>query len=198
MRLLIRRLNFHVKELVYRNIEGKKVLILFVLTNLVYGFMLLLSIPKVMRFSGGMKLFDLMPMGYSVDYAGSLLEKLGLEGRNAYLLNQIPVDFIYPFLFGLTYCLLIAYLLNRLHGLKAENFYLCLLPVIAGVLDYMENLGIVNLLVAYPDLSDTSVHIAAFFTVMKSLLSTISFSVLIVILILLVIRKLFPKKKFSY
>lgn len=198
MRLLMRRLNFHVKELVYSNIEGGKVLILFVLTNLVYGFMLLVSIPKVMQFSDGMKLFDLMPMGYSVEYAGSLLENLGTEGRNAYLYNQLPVDFIYPFLFGVTYCLLIAYLLNRLNSLKAEYFYLSLLPVLAGMLDYMENLGIVNLLVSYPNFSDASVHIAAFFTVMKSLFSTVSFSVLIVIVILLLFKKLYPKNKISY
>jgi hypothetical protein len=194
MRLLVRRLNFHVKELVYRNIGGKKVLILFVLTNLVYGFMLLVSIPRVMRFAGKVKLFDLMPTGYSVDDAGSLLEKLGPDGRNAYLYNQIPVDFIYPFLFGITYCLLIAYLLNRLKSLKAEYFYLCLLPVVAGMFDYFENLAIVNLLVSYPDFSDAAVHIAAFFTVMKSLLTTISFSVLIVAIILLVFRKISPDK----
>lgn len=197
MRLLLRRLDFHIKELVYRNIDGVRVLILFVLTNLVYAFMLLVSIPKVMHFSGGTKLFDLMPMGYSAQYAGSLLENLGPEGRSVYLFNQIPVDLIYPFLFAISYCLLTAYLLKRLHSLKAEYFYLCLLPVMAGMLDYMENLGIVNMLLSYPVLSDAAVHIAAFFTVMKSLVSTISFSVLIVLIILLAIRKVFPKKRFS-
>jgi hypothetical protein len=90
--------------------------------------------------------------------------------------------------------LLIAYLLNRLKSLKAEYFYLCLLPVVAGMFDYFENLAIVNLLVSYPDFSDAAVHIAAFFTVMKSLLTTISFSVLIVAILLLVFRKISPNK----
>ena len=194
MRLLIRRLNFYIKELVYRNIEGKKVLFLFLLTNLVYGFMLLISIPKVLSFSGGMKIFDLMPTGYEPEYAHALLDQLGVAGRNAYLYNQIPVDLIYPFLFGITYCLLLAYLLNRLNSLKAEHFYLCLLPLGAGLFDYLENIGIINLLVSYPHLSDASIQITAFFTVFKSLLSTISFSILIVLLLMLGIKKLMRKK----
>jgi len=127
MHLLIRRLDFHIKELIYRNIEGKKVLFLLILTNLVYGFMLLITIPKVMTYSGGMKIFDMMPMGSEPEYGSLLLEKLGIAGRNAYLYNQIPVDLIYPFLFGITYCLLLAYLFNQLHHLTTETFYLCIL-----------------------------------------------------------------------
>jgi len=189
MRLLVKRLNFHIKELVYRNIEGRKVLILFILTNLVYGFMLLVSIPKVLHFSGGMKIFDMMPMGYDPEYARLLVEQLGVEGRNAYLYNQIPIDLIYPFLFGITYCLLIAYFLNKLNSLKEQYFYLCLLPLLAGFFDYFENFSIVNLLISYPYLSDAAIELASFFTVFKSLLSTISFSVLLVILVMVVIKK---------
>lgn len=194
MRLLVRRLNFHIKELVYRNIEGRKVLILFVLTNLVYGFMFLKSIPKVMSFSGGMKIFDLMPMGYDPEYTASLLENLGVAGRNAYLYIHIPVDFIYPFLCGITYCLLLAYLLNKLNSLKAEYFYLCLLPLMAGIFDYLENFGIINMLVSYPHLSIPAIQIASFFTVLKSLLSTISFIVLFVLLVMFGYKKILQKK----
>ena len=194
MRLLIRRLNFHIKELVYRNIEGKKILFLFILTNLVYGFMLLVTIPNVMGFSSGMKIFDLMPMGYDTKYAGLLLDKLSVAGRSAYLYNQIPVDMIYPFLFGITYCLLIANLLNQIHHLKAESFYLCILPILAGLFDYLENLGIINLLVTYPKLSASAVQITSFFTVLKSLLTTISFIVLIVVLVVYGFKKIVQKK----
>ena len=195
MRLLIRRLNFHMKELVYRNIEGKKVLFLFILTSLVYGFMLLVTIPEVLRFSGEMKIFDLMPMGYEPEYAGKLLEKLDVEGRNAYLYNQIPVDFIYPFLFGITYCLVLAYFLNKLDSLKTQYFYLCLLPVMAGLFDYLENFGIVNMLISYPHFSAAAVQITSFFTVFKSLLSTLCFSVIIVVMVMVGLRKLLRKKQ---
>lgn len=194
MGLLIRKLNLHIKELVFNNIEGNKVLFLFILTNLIYGFMLLITIPKVMGFTSEMKIFDFMPMGYEFEYAGLLLEKLGIEGRNAYLYTQLPVDLIYPFLFGITYCLLLAYLLNQLNSLKAESFYLCILPLMAGIFDYLENFSIINLLISYPHLSIPAIQIASFFTVLKSLLSTISFIVLFVALVMVGYKKIYKKK----
>jgi len=200
MRLLIRRLNFHIKELVYRNIEGRKVLVLFVLTNLVYVFMLLVTIPKVLSFSGEMKIFDLMPMGYESEYARSLLEKLGAEGREAYLYFQIPVDLIYPCLFGITYCLILAYFLDKLNSLNKQYFYLCLIPLLAGLFDYLENFGIINLLISYPILTNASIQLTSFFTVFKSLLSTISFTLLIVIFGMYGLKTLwrkYPKSRFE-
>lgn len=182
------------KERIYRNIEGKKVLLLFIVTNIVYGFMLLVSIPKVMSYSGGMKLFDMKPMGYGPEYALPLLEKLGEEGRHAYLYYQIPLDLIYPFLFGITYCLLIAYLLNQLNTLKDEPFYLCIIPIMAGLFDYFENFGIIDMLVSYPHLAEGKIQTATFFTVIKSLFSTVTFTLLGGLLVVLGYKKLFVKK----
>ena len=48
-----------------------------------------------MAFSGGMKLLDMMPLGYDMDYINTLFETLGEKGRDIYLYNQIPVDMIY-------------------------------------------------------------------------------------------------------
>lgn len=194
MESFIQKVKFQTKELVYRNIKGKKVLILFVITNLVYAFMLMVTIPMVMNFSDGMKLFDMMPMGYDPSYAVSLLEKLGVEGRNAYLYRQIPVDLIYPFLFAISYGVLLGYLLNKVNGLKNNYFYLCLVPVFAGFFDYMENFGIVNMILSYPDLWVPAIHLTNFFTIMKSLLSTINFSVLIVLLIIFGVKKIISKR----
>lgn len=182
------------KEGIYRHIEKKKVLLLFILTNVVYVFMLTVSIPKVMSYSGGMKLFDMMPMGYDPEYAYALLEKLGAGGRNAYLYYQIPIDLVYPFLFGITYCLLMAYLLDKLDRFKSETYYLCILPLFAGLFDYLENFGIIDMLVHYPQLTDKVIQTATFFTVLKSLFSTISFTVVIGLLVILGLKKLFRKK----
>lgn len=161
---------------------------------MVYVFMLTVTIPWVMGFSGGMRLFDMMPMGYDPEYALLLLDKLGEAGRRVYLYNQIPVDLLYPLLFGLTYCLLTAWFLNKLNILKAEAFYLCLLPLLAGLFDYLENFSIIKMLISYPYLTDTVLQTGAFFTVFKSLFSTISFTVLIVLMITYMYRKLSMKK----
>jgi len=170
-------------NLIARNIAGKKVLGLFILTNIVYAFMLIVPIPKTMEFSGGMKLLDMMPTGYDLNYVSELFSSLGENGRDSYLSNQIPVDMIYPFLFGLSYCLLLAYFLNKLNKLNSPYTYLCLLPIIAGIADYLENFGIIALLKSYPELSELVVKTTNSFTLVKSISTSIFFVVLIIILI---------------
>lgn len=93
------------KKIINNNLAGTKVLVLFALTNIVYAFMLIITIPKTMRFSNGMKLLVMMPTGYDFEYINTLFDTLGEKGREVYLYNQIPVDMIYPFLFGISYCL---------------------------------------------------------------------------------------------
>ncbi len=176
-----------------KNLSGKKVLGLFILTNLVYLFMLLVTIPKTMGFANRMKLLDMLPMGYSHDYANKLFNTLGEDGREIYLTNQIPVDMIYPLLFGLTYSLLLAYFLKKLNKLKSPLTYLSLLPIIAGIADYLENIGIITMLKSYPDLAETTVIVTNTFSVIKSTTTSIFFIVLVVILVVLGIRSV--KKK---
>ena len=173
------------KKLITNNLSGPKVLILFILTNAVYVFMLAVTIPKVMEFAGGMKLLDMMPTGYDTEYVRELFSSLGAEGRRVYLFNQIPVDMVYPFLFGISYCLLMAYLVIKIDKLSSPLFYLCLLPVIAGLADYSENLGIIVMLNNYPELSSVSITATNIFSIVKSILTSVAFVVLIIFLIIL-------------
>ncbi|MFK5878847.1 MAG: hypothetical protein QM478_05050 [Flavobacteriaceae bacterium] len=179
-------------KFIEKNISGKKVLGLFILTNVVYLFMLTVTIPKTMEFSNGMKLLDMMPTGYDLNYVSELFNYLGENGRETYLTSQIPVDMIYPLLFGLSYCLLFGYFLKKLNKLTSPYLYLCLLPVIAGISDYLENIGIIVMLNNYPDLTETTVNVTNIFTVLKSISTSIFFITLIVILIILGIK--FVKK----
>ena len=107
---------------------GKKVLILFIIANILYAIMLLITIPKTMSFSNGMRLLDMMPAGYDPTYITSLFETLGNNGRESYLYSQIPIDMIYPFFFAIGYCLLLAYFLKKLNKFNSALFYLCFLP----------------------------------------------------------------------
>jgi len=152
--------------------------------------MLFVTIPKTVAYSGGMKLLDMMPQGYDSEYVNELFSQLGAEGREAYLYNQIPVDMIYPLLFGITYSLLIGYFLKKLDKLNTHFFYLCLIPMIAGVADYLENIGIITMLYDYPDLSITQINITNFFTLIKSLSTTLFFLILITIIIIVGIKRL--------
>ena len=182
------------KEQIEKHIKGKKVLLLFLLTNLVYAFMLIITIPKVMTFSNGLKLLDMLPTGYDSEYITTLFETLGDNGRYVYLYNQIPIDMIYPLLFGISYCLISAYFLNKLNKLKSPFFYLCLLPLIAGLFDYLENIGIITMLINYPNNSQNLMKITNSFTVIKSITTTVYFLSLIVILFIVGIKTLNRKK----
>jgi hypothetical protein len=182
------------KELIYRNIKGKKVLLLFILTNIIYISMLAITIPYVMKFSNGMKLLDMMPMGYNAEYVNSLMNTLGEHGRDAYLYFQLPLDMIYPFIFGISYCLIFAYFLNKLGKLKSPLIYFCLLPLIAGIFDYLENIGIITILSNFPNHSNLSIILTNYSTLTKSAFTTIYFVLLIITIVIFGIRTISSKK----
>ncbi|MCF6287667.1 MAG: hypothetical protein L3J53_00330 [Proteobacteria bacterium] len=182
------------RTIINRHLTGKKVLLLFVLTNFVYAFMLILTIPKTMVFSNGMQLLDMLPLGYDLEYIQKLFNTLGENGREIYLYNQIPVDMIYPFFFGISYCLLIAYFLKKFNKLNSAFFYLCFLPIIAGLADYLENFGIITMLNNYPNISQTSAITTNIFSIVKSMTTTVLFITLIITLLMLGIQ-LYARKK---
>ena len=183
------------RQIFKNHIHGKKILITFIITNLVYFSMLFLTIPSVMEYAHGMDLFDMMPAGYSVEYAQTLLTTLGPDGRSAYMNIQLPVDMIYPFLFGLTYSLILAYFLSKLHWIEKPIFFTVLLPLAAGMFDYAENIGIFLMLRAYPDFPVTIAAWTNSFTIIKSVLSTLSFTVLLTLLVIILIRSIKLKMK---
>jgi len=173
------------KKLITNNIQGWKVLLFFILANVVYAYMLLISIPKVMSYSNGMKILDMMPGGYDAIFVNTLFNTLGETGRRVYLYLQIPADMIYPLLFGISYTLLLAYFLKKLNKHNTGLFYLCLLPIVAGIADYLENIGIIIMLKHYPGLSDNQIMFTNLFTLIKSTFTTIYFIILILVLIIL-------------
>ncbi len=177
------------KLLLNRLLNWKVLLILFLATNLVYATMLLKTIPAVMTHSEGMKLLDMMPMGYNSDYVNTLFSALGESGRSIYLSTQIPLDMVYPFLFAISYSLIILHLLRKFTSINQSIFYLSWIPIIAGISDYLENVGIISMLSSYPDLSSFQTSGTNVFTIIKSLSTTVYFvSLLIILLALLFLR----------
>ncbi len=186
-----------IRKIIDTNLSGKKVLLLFLLTNIVYAVMLTVTIPKTMTFSNGLKLLDMMPLGYDLEYINMLFETLGENGRQVYLTNQLPVDMIYPFLFGISYCLLIGFFLKKLNKLDSFFFYLCFLPLIAGIADYIENFGIFTMLYNFPDFSPFTAKVTNVFSVVKSMTTTVFFIALIITLLMLGISKIKERRKTS-
>ena len=159
--------------------SGKVALTFFMLTNVVYGAILGYSIPHVLSFSPDAILFDMSPMGYSFDQAVALLQALGVDGRNAYLAVQLPIDFVYPGLFAVSYAVLLTWVFKNFTDQGSKLYWLACVPVLAGLFDYLENVCIIMMINAFPDLSEGLVSVASGFTIFKSVLTTLFFVILI-------------------
>jgi hypothetical protein len=174
-----------IKKLISDHATGKKTIIFFVIANIFYAAMLMITIPKIMEFSGGLKIPDMMPRGYDANHINSLFSALESEGRAYYLYRQIPLDMVYPALFAISYSLIMAFFLKKLNRLNSFLFITCLLPLIAGLADYAENLGIIMMLDSYPKISQLLISTTSVFSFIKSISTTIYFISLIMVLIVL-------------
>jgi len=184
-------------EFIKKYASGKNVILLFSLNMLVYLTILFYSIPKVVAAAPEMKLFDVSPSGYTREDAISLLTAIGPEGRDLYLSLQLPLDFIYPGLFIISYPMLLAWLLKKTYGSESKVYYALFLPIIAGLFDYAENVLIVMILNAYPDPGSGLVTAASFATLVKSILSSIFFTLLSLSLIQAIWNSIFKKQTAS-
>ena len=159
---------------------GKVVLAYIVPAIVVYFIMLLYTIPQVSAYAQGIAIFDILPSGYSFEYAIKLLDALGSEGREVYLYRQLPLDFIYPGLFAISCCLLLSWIFLKTQKTNSKIFYLCSIPIAAGLFDYFENVLIINILTSYPNVSEFTVSFASVITITKSTLTMIFFLILII------------------
>lgn len=183
------------RSMINKNLKGNIIIPLFLLAGIIYAIMMTITIPKVMSFSDGMKILDMMPTGYNVAYVETLLKTLGEEGRYVYLYNQIPLDMIYPLLFGVSCCLILALVIKKLGKSEGSLFYLCFLPLFAALFDYCENIGIIALLIEYPGHSEIMAKITNVFSILKSSITTLFILVLIVLLIITGMKKLFTSRE---
>ena len=169
---------------------GKIVIIFFVITQVIGGTLLFGTIPDLKNYSDGFEIFDLLLTGYSQEYAKELLDALGTNGRQIYLYRQIPVDMVYPFMFAISYSLLLTYFFKRTFQANNKINHLSILPVFAGMFDYLENICIAMMLYIYPSFSYTVAKVSSMFTILKSVFTTFVFILLITGIIKLIFRKL--------
>lgn len=121
----------------------------------------------------GLLPFDMRPGGYSPEQAYALLNALGVDGSHYYLTRQIPVDLMYPALMALT-------LVSILKWLEAQNVARTLtkvgvwLSIGAAAADYLENAGILMMILNWPEQSIYLVHAASTASIAKAGLTTLA------------------------
>ena len=171
------------KNLLSANIKSRNILLLFLATMTIYVIMLVITIPKLMMFSEGKEILDMMPAGYNKAYVTELMTRLSVDGRFYYLTRQLPLDFIYPGLFAYTYALIFIFFLRKIgkHGTSWK--FIAYLPVLAGLADYFENICIISILKSFPNVSPILVQFSSTASVVKASSTTIYFISLTILLI---------------
>jgi hypothetical protein len=169
----------------FNQATGKNTLFFFILANVVYAYMLTISIPEVMAFANGMALPDMLPTGYSLSYLQALFNELGEKGMDIYLYKQLLADTFYPMFFGISYCLVWFFFLKKLKKYPVALNWIAYFPFLAGTFDYFENIGIYLMLKQHTSITQNLAVFTSSFTIIKSTFTTLYFVALIVLLLLL-------------
>ncbi len=129
---------------------------------------------------------------YSAEDLYRTARDFGSEGRAYYIRSRFTFDIVWPLAYGVFLWASIAYF-GR--GLKHTIIrYMILLPILAVILDYMENPGASLVMFMYPDRVPVLPSIVAFFTMSKWLTIGASFIVLVSLIICNIITLLQPKQ----
>lgn len=140
----------------------------------VYLLMINVTLDHIQAVTGQVP-FDMRPFGYGSADAAALLDALGEEGREYYLGRQIPLDTLYPAMLALTLIAALSWFGRRMPNSKLVRVGI-FLSVGAALFDYFENLGIVAMILSWPDLSVQLVYAASMASIVKSALTTLAAS----------------------
>jgi len=159
--------------------------LVFAITLVVYGTMVIWTLPGIAAAAGGLVAFDLRPTGYSPDEARTFLAALNDQGRALYLGPQRMLDLVYP--------ALLAIVLGGATVTLVRNAPLrwALLVVILGGMaaDYTENALVKSMLENSSPVSDASAMGAARATIVKSALTGLAMSAVCIALVIAFFRR---------
>ncbi len=143
----------------------------------IYAAMVTWSLPRLQEEAGGLRPFDLRPLGYGAEEARALLAALDPAATAFYLTVQQRLDSVYPPLVALTLILAFALLLPRRWAAFAA------VPALAAAaFDLSENAAVAELLRSGPDASGSDIARANLWTILKGAAYTVAFSILLVAL----------------
>jgi len=106
-------------------------------------------------------------MYYTEARAYRVLDSQGDAGRRVYRIINL-VDFAFPPVISLLMSAIIIASVQRLRGPQSRGMRLSLIPLVAGSLDYAENVCIFSLLATYPRRLPRVARIAGILTAMKT------------------------------
>jgi hypothetical protein len=136
------------------------------------------GVAQLQTLTGGVGIPDMEFFGYSPERAYAILTAQGEAGRAFYLQAIIPQDFPFPFFYALAYATALTALARRLLPADHPGQALGLLGLLAGAMDWAENICLLTLLLNYPHRLDSLAGLASIFTILKTLVFLVSTSLL--------------------
>lgn len=141
------------------------------------------SLIQFEKITKGTRLLD-MTINYSPEKAYEMMESYGKEGRRYYLHRIEPIDTLLPASYSLFLTVIITLIFKMLPAGKYLN-RLQLVPILAGLFDYLENCCIIIMLLNYPARLLAVAKISNVFTMAKTILILLSILIIFTGLVLL-------------
>ncbi len=153
-----------------------------------YGVMALWSFPLIAANADGLEGFDLRFLGYSAEEGRAFLSALSETGRAHYLGIQHQIDLVYPAVLSLFLIIGMLRFGSRLPVIL--KLLLVLVPLAAGVADYVEN-GLVAAMLTTPvaEVTDAMITQASLVTMAKSGLYAASLVLMVLLGLIFAIRR---------
>ncbi len=147
-----------------------------------------IGVAGLLKVTGGASILD-FEFGFDINKATEMLTALGDDGRNFYQSKILPLDILFPLTYMFFYLTWMAFFLKNLSAPKIFN-YLLLLPFLAMIADWLENVGIWILLQSYPDLPSNAVCLASISGMFKFVFIISNWAVLLLLLVILIIKRI--------
>lgn len=135
--------------------------ILLVLHALIFG-SIIITLSEMTVLTGGIGILD-FDLGYSVERVREVFGSYGAEGFALYTRIQL-LDLLNPAIYSLIFACII-YLLWNTH----QHIWVALIPLVAGLLDYVENLTLFLLARDFPEVSSRLVSVSSALSLMKNM-----------------------------
>jgi hypothetical protein len=131
-----------------------------------------------------------MMFTYSPSSIYEKLTQFGADGRSAYRIFLLRVDFLFPAVYGLFFVMVTTFGLSLLFPNRPALQKLSLLPLFTTLFDYAENLCFLAILGSYPVESPNLEKLANAFTLAKWTFAAVSIVLLLVATLGLLLRNL--------
>ena len=168
--------------------SNKRILII---STVIFVLFMIIVLPWVSQYTEELTGSSISPdtsLLYSSDDLFDMADNYGEEGRDAYITLRFTFDIVWPIVYFMFLASLMSVLIKKLR-LKEKYKYLILFPLFSVIFDFLENILIVAVMYKYPIEMLLFANIAPIMTLFKWSLIGISFSSIIILVIIFMFKK---------